>query len=165
MTRLTSVLHDRHAGQSLVLVALILALLIPLVLTSIEIANRYLELARMEDALRQAARTAVQTFRYEPFSSDQLTLAAEQHIAAIGQTTLAANLQTVRHLQAGATPDSTAALAQWIILPNGGACWGEPLVGPSVCAELQPRLRGLIAGYGNWQPRLRVAVALDHIAP
>ncbi len=153
--------HQR--GQSLVLIAIILTFLVPLILTSIEIGQRYLELARLEDALRQAARTAVQTVRYEPFAGNTLSLADEQRIRTIGRDALATNLTTSRRLHDGMTPDSTADLAQWTILPAGGTCWDTTLTEPAVCAEIVPVLDGLVFGYGEWRPRLRVTVDLDHI--
>ncbi len=163
MTRFTRLCQTPQRGQSLVLIAIILTFLVPLILTSIEIGHRYLELVRVEDALRQAARTAVQTFEYEPFAGNTLSVADEQRIRTIGRNALATNLATIRLLDDGMTPDNTADLTRWTILPDGGTCWDVTLAHPAVCAELVPVLDGLVFGAGTWHPRLRVAVELDHI--
>jgi len=63
-----SLLRQREDGQALVLVTLVLTFLIMLILTCIEVGGRYLELAEIEDALKQATRSSVQTFDYATFA-------------------------------------------------------------------------------------------------
>lgn len=169
--------HER--GQALVFAALVITMLSMLILTCIEIAARYQERAQVEDALRQATRSAVQAFDYAAFArgGQQVratgpatvtgcSTAAATSARALACTVLTANLTGVRGVQE--TPAQTAARVQWTILPNGGVCSfpsGRPPIAfttPAVCATLTPQLRGLL-GWGVWTPQIDAADTLDHI--
>jgi Flp pilus assembly protein TadG len=176
-------MHDRLRqkadGQALVFVALILAFLIIPVLTCIEVGGRYLELAQVEDALKQATRSSVQTFDYAAFARNGQVLretsarsttgcAALDHTSARSSAcaVLLTNLTGVRGL--AETNQQTAARVRWTFLPQGGTCTfpnGRPPVTfatPAVCATLQPRMTGLL-GWGIWTPQIDAADTLDPI--
>jgi Flp pilus assembly protein TadG len=173
------VLRQKTDGQALVFVTFTLAFLIILVLTCIEVGGRYLELAEIEDALKQATRSSVQTFDYGAFARDGQILretnattvdgcAALDHTSARSSacTVLLANLMGVRGLEE--TNEQTAARVRWTFLPQGGTCTfpnGRPpleFTTPAVCATLQPRMTGLL-GWGIWTPQIDAADTLDLI--
>src|SRR4051794_26384495 len=172
-------LRQKTDGQALVFVTLVLAFLIILVLTCIEIGGRYLELAEIEDALKQATRSSVQTFDYAAFArggqvlretsaSSTVGCAALDHTSARSSAcaVLLTNLTGVRGL--AETNEQTAARVQWTFQPQGGTCSfpnGRPPVTfatPAVCATLQPRMTGLL-GWGIWTPQIDAADTLDPI--
>src|SRR6266496_5143449 len=86
-----SLLHQREQGQALVLVALVITFLIMLVLTCIEVGGRYLELAEIEDALKQATRSSVQTFDYAAFARGGQVLRETSASSITGCANLASN--------------------------------------------------------------------------
>ena len=174
-----SMLRRHEQGQALVLVALVLTFFLMLVLTCIEVGGRYLELAEIEDALKQATRSSVQTFDYAAFArGSQLlretsattitgctgTTATSARFAAC--TVFLTNLHDLRGL--AETADQTAARVQWTFLPQGGTCTfpsGRPSIRfttPAVCATLTPRMTGLL-GWGVWTPQIDAADTLDPI--
>lgn len=167
----------KSEGQSLTLVALLLPFLGALLMTAIELGERTLQRAMVEDALRQATRSAAQSFDYAAFAANTGRIASEtgtRHTGcdgapaasarAVGCRVLLSNLSTVRGL--AETPEQLAARVSWTIYPNGGTCTfpnGQaPVIAttPLVCATLQPRLAGLL-GWGNWTPQLDAAETLD----
>ena len=173
------VLRQKNDGQALVFVTLVLAFLIILLLTCIEVGGRYLELAEIEDALKQATRSSVQTFDYAAFARGGQILretsasrvdgcAALDHTSARSSAcaVLLTNLTGVRGLEE--TDEQTAARVQWTFLPHGGTCSfpnGRPPVTfttPAVCATLQPHMTGLL-GWGIWTPQIDAADTLDPI--
>src|SRR6266545_5825877 len=79
-----SMLRQREDGQALVLVALVLTFLMMLILTCIEVGGRYLELAEIEDALKQATRSSVQTFDYAAFARGGQVLRETSATSAVG---------------------------------------------------------------------------------
>jgi Flp pilus assembly protein TadG len=171
-------LEQKAPGQALVLVALILTFLMMLVLTCIEVGARYAELAEVEDALKQATRSAVQAFDYAAFARDGQLLRESASNAsgcasltassarALACTVFTTNLHGVSGVEE--TPDQTAARVQWTFLPQGGTCVfpnGRPSVTfstPTVCATLRPRMTGLL-GWGVWTPQIDAADTLDHL--
>ena len=172
-------LSTKRQGQALVFVALILTFLAMLVLSCIEVAARYQELAQIEDALKQSTRSSVQAFDYAAFAqNDQrvregsaTTVTGCASLAANSARTLActvftANAAGVSGMQE--TPDQTAARITWTFLPQGGTCTfpnGRPPVTfttPAVCATVRPRMTGLL-GWGIWTPQIDAADTLDHI--
>lgn len=171
-------LRHKKPGQALVLFALILSFVLMLTLAFIEIAGRFYQLAQVEDALKQATRSSVQTFDYPAFAENGLIL-LETHAtsktgcAEIGPnsaryyacTALISNLRGVSGLLE--TPEQTAARVQWLFLPQGGTCTypnGEQVTftTPAVCASLQPHMAGLI-GIGSYDPLIFAADTLDHL--
>ena len=166
-------------GQSLVLVGLMLPFLLALILTSIEVGARYAERAEIEDALKQATRSAVQAFDYAAFAggSQQLrqtgastvtgcTGATPRTARALACAVLTTNLGGVGGVLD--TPAQTAARVRWTFLPRGGTCTfpnGRAPVTfttPAVCASLTPRMLGLLA-WGIWTPQIDAADTLDRI--
>lgn len=153
-------------GQSLVFVALTLAFLTPLVFTIIEFSERQAEIASMEDALRQATRSAVQTFVYADLARDRRRINEERAIAA-AHATFVRNLGTVRGLRDA--PDALARQVTWTILPTGGVCrfvHQEPIAfdRPAVCAEVRPTLGGFgLLGYGEYRPLITAAATIDDL--
>lgn len=169
--------RSRVPGQSSVLIAIMLPFLAALLMTGLEIGERYLERVMVEDAVRQAARSAAQSFEYAAFAEDTHRLTNEGRVnstgcvsapagsaRAIGCRVLLSNLAGVRGLQE--TPAQTAERVRWSILPDGGTCTfpnGQPSAGaatPLVCASVQPRMTGLL-GWGIWTPQIDAAETLD----
>lgn len=172
------ILH-RSDGQALVFVALVLSCVLMLTLTIIEIGARFQELAEIEDALKQATRSSVQTFDYRAFARNGQQV-RETHATTVSGctntdpssarfyacTVFATNLTNVRGLHE--TPAQTAARVTWTFLPQGGTCTypnGHPSVTfttPAVCATLRPQMTGLL-GWGIWSPQIDAADTLDHV--
>ena len=156
----------RTAGQSLVLVAIILPFVTMFVLTCLEIGARWWEVAQVEDALVQAARSAVQTVAYEPFAHNAQTFSDTDEVTAVGTRVLRINLASVHGL--ADAPDDVAAQVRWTVLPKGGTCTfsgGRSSITsatPLVCAELRPSMTGLL-GWGSYTPVLSTAATLDTI--
>jgi Flp pilus assembly protein TadG len=172
-------LSTKRQGQALVFVALILTFLAMLVLTCIEVAARYQELAQIEDALKQSTRSSVQAFDYAAFAQNGQRVREASATTVTGCASLAegsarklacmvftTNAAGVRGMQE--TPDQTAARITWTFLPQGGTCTfpnGRPPVTfttPAVCATVRPRMTGLL-GWGIWTPQIDAADTLDHI--
>jgi Flp pilus assembly protein TadG len=170
----------RHTpGQSLVIVAIVLPTLLALILSAIEVSARLLERAEIEDALKQATRSAVQTFDYANFARangglrvvegqassargcDNLNHTSARSVAC---TTFLTNLTSVSGLQE--TPAQVAAHVQWTFLATGGTCrFGGhspdvSLSTPMVCATVMPRMTGLL-GWGIWTPQIDASDTLD----
>ena len=169
-----------ESGQALVLVGLMLPFLLALILTSIEIGARYAERAEIEDALKQATRSAVQAFDYAAFagSSQQLRQTGAASVTGCASATarsargLACAVLTANLAGIGGvldTPAQTAARVRWTFLPRGGTCTfpsGRPpmtFTTPAVCASLTPRMTGLL-GWGIWLPQIDAADTLDRIS-
>jgi hypothetical protein len=153
-------------GQALVLIALILPVLVAFVMTAVEAGTRVLQRAEVEDALRQATRTAVQTWEYETFAHDTVAVRPVALIA-VGQRNMVTNLQGVHGLVT--TPEQTAAAVIWtpIMDPATEHCTDPhgrivTFTSPGVCATLTVRMQGFI-GWGEWQPQIFVAETLDLI--
>jgi hypothetical protein len=172
-------LQPNAQGQALVLMALILTFLMMLIMTCMEVAARYEQRAQIEDALKQATRSAVQAFDYAAFAQDGQLLremgatsvsgcagVAPNSARALACAVLATNLHGVSGVQE--PPDQTAARVTWTFLPQGGTCVfpnGHPSVTfatPAVCATLTPQMTGLL-GWGTWTPQIDAADTLDHI--
>jgi Flp pilus assembly protein TadG len=171
--------HTKQQGQALVFVALILTFLSMLVLTCIEVAARYQELAQIEDALKQATRSSVQAFDYSAFAQNGQRVRETSATTVTGCGSLAAN--SARKLACTAfttnaagvggmqeTPEQAAAHITWTFLPQGGTCTfpnGRPPVtftAPAVCATVRPPMTGLL-GWGIWSPQIDAADTLDHV--
>lgn len=167
----------KQDGQALVLFALILTFVLMLTLAFVEISGRYYQLAQVEDALKQATRSSVQTFDYPAFAENGVLIEthATKGVGCYGITpdsvryyackVLLTNLGDVSGLLE--TPEQTAARVGWTFLPQGGTCTypnGQQVTfsTPAVCAALQPRMAGLI-GFGTWQPWIYAADTLDHV--
>jgi len=154
-----------EAGQSLVLVALVLPVLVILVMSSTELATRLLQRAEVEDALRHASRSAIQTFDYQPFA-EATTQTRPEAMIAIATGVFQTNLGGVHGLKTSAA--ATAASVQWQPLPSGSASCQAPdgtavaITGPALCATVLVRLRGLV-GWNEWQSTVFVIETLDHV--
>jgi Flp pilus assembly protein TadG len=155
----------KATGQSLVLVALILPFMVALILTGIEISERYREKAAIEDALQGATRSSVQNFRYSAFAQNSQSLDATR-VSDVAQSTFITNLTGLRGLIE--TPAAIAGQVIWTVLPNGGTCTfpnGQPSVSattPMVCATVSVRMTGLL-GWGEWAPHIDAASTLDAV--
>lgn len=153
-----------EAGQSLLLLALILAFLTPFVFTVIEFSERQLEVAHMEDALQQATRSAVQLLDYERLAHNR------QHVDEV-RALQTAKQAFVRNLGAALgsaeDPETLAQRVTWRILPQGGSCrfsngQTEVFDRPAVCAEVRPTMTGFgLLGYTPYRPLITAAATLD----
>jgi Flp pilus assembly protein TadG len=166
-------------GQSAVLVALILPFLVAFILLVVEVSERWLEVAMVEDALQQATRSAVQSFDYAGLARGagdigaaapcvRVTLAAAgpcQGVVRTADRFLRTNLSGVRGLGEGA--EDLAARVRWTVLPQGGTCSfsnGTYTTETTalLCAEVQPTMTGLV-GWGSYAPLIAAADTLDTI--
>ncbi|WP_322490139.1 TadE/TadG family type IV pilus assembly protein [Chloroflexus sp.] len=167
-------MHCRRSGQALPLLALILPVLVLFVMVVIELANLWLAVAVMEDALQQATRSAVQQIEYAALARNGQALRGNRTCQAvtIHAPSQCADIVKVAHqfllvnMQAtqltGIDPAALSATARWTVLPQGGACAGVASATPLLCAELQPTMRGLF-GLGEVRPRIRAADTIDRL--
>lgn len=166
--RCLSRLRRAERGQSLVFIALLMALLTPFMFTVIEFSERQLEVAHMEDALQQATRSAVQLFDYERLARNDRRINEERAVQT-AQQTFVRNLGTVLGL--AEAPETLAQRVTWRVLPQGGACRfdnGQTLTfdQPAVCAEVRPTLTGFsLLGYAPYRPLITAAATLDALSP
>ena len=156
-------MRQRTSGQALVLVALILPVLLGLLLVGLDLAGRRMREREVQDALRAANRSAVQTFDYAAFAENRLVLADADTVIAAARRLAAVNL----HGASGLTlpPEAVAERVAWTALPSGGACLLEP-DGPNlrfptpvlcVVAEVE-----LVSPLGlTWTTRVFAADTLD----
>lgn len=166
-------IRRREQGQAIVVAAWVLPLLLIFVLCITEIMGRVLQRDEVEDALRNASRSAVQTFAYERFAENTQALKASapctgtvssgcagNPVAKLAADLFATNLTHVAGLAASETPKTVANRVVWTIGPTGGACLGQSYNTPMVCAQLQVPMRGLV-GWGNWTPQITAAEKID----
>ncbi len=173
-------LFRRHdAGQALVLVALIMPFLLALLLTAIEVQERFFERAAIEESLKQATRGAVQRFDYAGLAQNSQQIVVERATTNTGCTIaplpppgsaratacaiMRSNLAGLRGLEESV--DATLDRVRWTTHSAGGSCAlpdGTVITSPRplVCATLAPRLTGLL-GWGVWSPQLAAADTLD----
>lgn len=177
MSTIRSVTRAKTPGQSVVLVALILPVILAFVLLVIEVAERRLEVAMIEDALQQATRSAVQSLDYAALARDDDGLRATrdclavtsshagpcQGVVAVADRFLRTNLTGVRGL--GESADTLAERVHWTVFPHGGTCsfsngTYETQTTPLLCAEVRPVMTGLV-GWGTYTPLITAADTLD----
>lgn len=177
---------DKQRGQSLPLAALMMPVLVAFVLMAIEVSERWLQVAMIQDALQHATRSAVQQLDYSAFARDEMSLRATGNcinvttvgaaggpcagVIAVADQILRTNLRGVRGIR-GATPnaaiEAAAATVRWSVLPNGGTCsvGGRTVVSPAtdiplICAEMRPVMTGIV-GWGDFTPLIIAADVLD----
>lgn len=182
--RLGGLRSAREAGQIIPLAVIILPFLVLFTLLVIEVAERWLEVAMVEDALQQATRSAVQHLDYAAFARGEIELrgGAACHSVTVAQaqgTACAAilevaaelfrtNLTSVRGLVA--SPASVTAQVRWTVLPTGGSCTYSNGVNvptettPLICAEVRPTMKGLV-GWGTYAPLIIAADRLEPVTP
>lgn len=174
-------LNTRSRGQSAVLVALILPFIVGFALLVVELAERWLEVAMVEDALQQATRSAVQLLDYSALARGDEGLRANADCRAVAwdqdprckpllgvaRRILITNLTGVRGLVE--EPTAIADRVRWTVLPSGGTCGysssaARPVTEttPLICAEVRPQMRGIV-GWGIYQPLIVAADTLDPI--
>ena len=179
----TQLLRLRRRGQSAVIVALILPFLVAFTLLVVEVAERWLEVAMVEDALQQATRSAVQTLDYAALARAEQGLRAPKACHAVTSVAPGAcgellevanrfflvNLGGVRGLDE--SPQAVAARVRWTVLPQGGSCTlgAAPArvvaeTTPLLCAEVRPQMRGLV-GWGAFRPLIVAADTIDPLQP
>lgn len=171
----------RASGQSAVIVALMLPFLLAFTLLVVEVAERWLEVSMVEDALQQATRSAVQTLDYAALAGgrEALRTGAEcrdvtwdqpgrcREVLEVARQLFLTNLTGVRGLDE--PPEALAGRVRWTVLPRGGTCtftWASerPVVEvtPLICAEVRPRMRGIV-GWGVYYPLLIAADTLEPV--
>lgn len=167
---------QRSKGQALVFVALVLPFLVMLVMTAVEVATRSLEVAELEDALRQSSRSAIQLLDYAALAQDGQRV-DEDRVIRTAKAMLLTNLQGVRGL--AEPPEAVVARVVWQVYPTGGTCalpgegrlvsglaqrsgsqWQITFPTPALCASVRPTLTGLF-GWGTYQPQINAAETLD----
>jgi hypothetical protein len=179
---------SKAPAQALPLTVLILPFVLAFTLLVIEVAERWLEVAMVQDALQQATRSAVQSLDYAAFARGEAGLRAAEpcvrqtvaeaaggpcaEIIAVAERFLRVNLRGVRGL-AGAGPDeaidAVAAQVVWTVMPAGGGCSfsnGKSLPddpAPLICAEARPTMAGLV-GWGTYTPTIIAADRLDPVS-
>jgi hypothetical protein len=166
----------RAHGQSLVVLALVLPVLVALTMTAIEVATRLMEVAELEDALRQATRSSVQLLDYAALA-DNSQRVSEARVIEVARATLRVNLGSARGLNEPV--EALVSRVEWQVLPSGGVCtlrgegtlvagraertngqWRITFPTPAVCATVRPKLRGLL-GWGEYAPQINAAETLD----
>lgn len=171
----------RARGQAAVMVALVLPVLVAFTLLVVEVAERWLEVAMVEDALQQATRSAVQTLDYAALARGEESLRATAachavtaaqpgacgELLAVAGRFFLINLGGVRGLDE--PPEAVVARVRWTVLPHGGSCRLSadrvPVVAeatPLLCAEVRPQMRGLV-GWGPYRPLIVAADTIDPI--
>lgn len=185
-------LFYRAPGQAAVLTALILPFLTLLLLVGVEQGERWMQVALVEDALQQAARSAVQTFDYQaladapnqwsairaPIRATGACVQVAAHTGPCAEVTGLArglfltNLHGVRGLVSG--PALVADAVRWTVLPAGGTCTYTTTtryapvtrIGqPLLCAEVRLALRGLgLFGRGGLTVTVVAAETLDPVS-
>ncbi len=177
----TRKLHAKSAGQSLVIMAIILPFLLIFVLTVLEVAERWLEVSMIEDALQQASRSAVQSLDYAAMARNEegLRVTADctavtrenagpcQGLITVADRFLRTNLTGVRGL--GESTEALAARVRWTVRPNGGTCSfssgaAKTETTPLLCAEVRPVMTGIV-GWGDYTPLITAADTLDTLRP
>lgn len=166
-------IRRREQGQAIVVAAMVLPVLLIFVLCITEIMGRVLQRDEVEDALRNASRSAVQTFAYDRFAENTQALKAStpctgtvsggcagNPVATLAAGLFAKNLTYVAGLAAGETTTTVADRVVWTVGPTGGACLGQSYNTPMVCAQLQVPMRGLV-GWGDWTPQITAAEKID----
>lgn len=173
--------RHRRRGQSAVFFALALPFLLAFTLMVVEVAERWLEVAMLEDALQQATRSAVQLLDYGALARGEESLRATrecrevtrrragpcQALVSAASRILETNLLGVRGLD-----EETGQLldrVRWTILPDGGTCvYDSAAVAPVsettplICAEMRPVMRGIV-GWGSYTPLIVAADTIDPI--
>ena len=169
-------------GQSVVILALVLPFLLAFVLLVIEVSERWLEVAMVEDAMQQATRSAVQSLDYavmatgadglrgitRPCTGVTLSQAGDcAPLIQVADRILRTNLMGVRGL--GESRDALSARVQWTVLPNGGTCAyrdgsARTETTPMICAEVSPVMTGIV-GWGSYTPLITAADTLDQTHP
>jgi hypothetical protein len=166
----------RARGQALVFVAVVLPFLVMLVMTAIEVTTRMVEVAELEDALRQSSRSAIQLLDYSALAQDGQRV-DEARVVQTAKAMLLTNLQGVRGL--AEPPEALVSRVQWQVYPAGGTCtlpgegrlvsglaqrsggqWQITFPTPALCASVRPTLTGLF-GWGTYQPQINAAETLD----
>ncbi|HWQ13894.1 MAG TPA: hypothetical protein VNL77_13935 [Roseiflexaceae bacterium] len=153
-----------------------LPFLVALIMMAIEVSTRLLEVAELEDALRQASRSSVQLLDYAALA-DNGQRVDEERVIATARTMFRVNLGSVRGLDEPV--DDLVDRVSWQVLPEGGACtlpgegalvagraqrannqWQVEFDTPAVCASVRPKLHGLL-GWGQYMPTINAAETLD----
>ena len=182
------VLRAKQRGQIIPMTAIILPVLLAFTLMVVEVSERWLEVAMVEDALQAATRSAVQSLDYAAFARGETGLRAtapctHQTVAqstggpcaaviAVADRFFRSNLRGVRGLVGDSAETAIAAAAsqvEWTVLPAGGSCTyrsgrsvpTDPT--PLMCAEMQPTMRGVV-GWGTFTPAIVAADRLDPVA-
>lgn len=153
----------RSQGQALVLFALMLPVLLGLLLVGFELTSRSTSEREVQDAIRAANRSAVQTFDYAAFADNRLALADADAVVAAARRLAAVNLRGVTGLTL--PPETVADRVIWTPLASGGACLLEPegpilrFPTPVLCASAEIELVSPL-GF-TWTTRVFAADTLD----
>jgi hypothetical protein len=166
-------------GQSAILFALALPFLVAFVLLVVEVSERWLEVAMVEDAIQQATRSAVQTFDYAALASGGDGIGASspcvgvttgdagacRAVIAVADRFFRTNLTGVRGLDEPI--NALADRVRWTVLPHGGTCHysagaDRTETTPLICAEVRPQMHGLV-GWGSFTPLITAADTIDPI--
>lgn len=156
-------MRQRPSGQALALVALLLPVLLGLLLVGLDLAGRRMREREVQDALRAANRSAVQTFDYAAFAEDRLALADAKTVISVARHLAAVNLRGTSGLTR--PPDTVADEVSWAVLPAGGACHLEAdrpalrFPAPALCAVADVEL---VSPLGlTWTTQIFAADTLD----
>lgn len=180
--------HTQRA-QAVPLFALLLPVVMAMLLVALEFGERAMQRAMVEDALQQAARSAVQTFDYETFASSpndwttrtvmraggecrQVQAGSNSNCAEItvlAEALFLTNLGGVRGLTV--SDAELAGRVRWTVLPHGGTCAFSssgyaPVTrvdAPLLCAEVQAPMRGMQLLGESFTPWIAAAETLDPI--
>lgn len=175
-----------HPGQIMPLTAIIFPLLVLFIFAMVEIADRWLTVAMLENALQSATRSAtVQQLDYSGLAEGKVLLVAAadcvnvtiatavggpcEAVITTADSYLRINLQGVRRLAGTSSATAIAAAARsvlWTVRPQGGGCSyssGQTVAHeakPLICAEMRPLVEGFVLR-GLYQPLIIAADRLD----
>lgn len=174
---LRKVFRAKTRGQSVVIAAIILPFIIAFTLLVVEVAERWLEVSMVEDALQQASRSAVQTLDYAALARNEDGIRATSDCVNVTKATAGActavvniadsffrtNMAGVRGLDESITTLSNR--VRWTVYPRGGTCvYSDGTVRtettPLICAEVRPAMRGIV-GWGTYTPFVHAGDTLD----
>ena len=175
-----------HQGQIMPLAAIIFPVLVLFIFVMVEVADRWLTVAMLENALQSATRSAtVQQLDYSRLAEGKVRLAASadcinvtvatarggpcEAVIRAADSYLQINLQGVRRLAGDSSATAIAAAAArvlWTVRPQGGGCHyssGQTVrdeATPIICAEMRPLVEGFVL-QGYYQPLIIAADRLD----
>lgn len=159
--------QHKQRGQALVLVAIIFPVLAALAFSAIWVGHQAWQQEVVEDALRNATRSAVQTFQYAEFADGGMQVRPVD-VTAIGKANFKTNLENAPGLIT--TPEQAAALVQWTVVydPNATVC--RDLRGrevrfttPAVCASVTLEMESILPWKNSYQASVFAADTLDLI--
>jgi hypothetical protein len=153
-----------HEGQSLAFIAMFLAFVTPFIFAAVDIFERQAQIAQAEDALRNAARVGVQSFRYANFAANDVCM-HEETARSRAHAAFRTNLSTQRAFDAHSV-DQLLQRTIWHARPQGGTIvFGDnttrSFTTPTICGETTAFFRGIGLTFAPVERRISACATLD----